>query len=266
MDPILQQQPIAKKTPSIVTTIPVVTKEEIPKITQIASNVVQIGNKKWIDKYKFDYALDTKPGGGGWIYNKAKADMGATEFGAALVLAFACEEGGWGKGNDQSNTHNMFSLLSKNPKSKVGTAHGNVITYSSWDEGFSAFKNLIDEKYSGFNDLIKKEIVTADDINKALLSGSFHKQGGYTDSDKGKALFGILKYVIVFLNYSFTESVKKLDDEIKEDEKKFTKVTLPIYLPNATLNQDQLNLKAKKGALLSLQNELKKLAVSYGKL
>jgi len=45
MDPILQQQPTTKKAPTIITTLPEVTKEEIPKITQIAPNVVQIGNK-----------------------------------------------------------------------------------------------------------------------------------------------------------------------------------------------------------------------------
>jgi len=172
--------------------------------------------------------------------------MGATAFGAALILAFACEEGGWGKGNDQANTHNMFSLLSKNAKSKVGTAHGNVITYGSWDDGFKAFKDLIDTKYSSFNDLLKKDVVTADDINKALSSGGFHKQGGYTDSDKGKALLGIMKYVIVFLNHSISESSKILEAEVKELEKKFTKVSLPVYSSNITLNQDQLQYKLRK--------------------
>lgn len=264
MNFLFQQETVAKKAQTVQTTP---KKVEIPEITNISDKVVQIGNKKWIDRYKFDYALDTKPGGGGWIYNKAKTDMGATEFGAALVLAFACEEGGWGKGNDQSNTHNMFSLLSKNAKSKVGTKHGNVITYESWDEGFAAFKSLIDTKYSTFNALLKKDSVSADDINLALSSGNHHKQGGYTDSDKGKAITGLLKYVIVFVNHDITQRIKDLEKEIVSLEKSAEpKPLVPIFLNDFPSNPNQAKINMMKSTVTSLKNESAKLAISYGKL
>lgn len=185
------------KSAAVKPAVPVAPKP-VPLVTFMDSKVVGIGAKKWLDRFKYDYVTSTAEGGGSWIYDQARSKMGATAFGAAVVLAFAAEEGGWGKGNDQQNTHNPFSLLSKNATSNVGTAHGNVITYDTWTDGFDTYKSLIDKKYGTFNDLLKKDTITQNEINKALRSGKFHKVGGYTNSDKGTAIIGVLKYVLIF--------------------------------------------------------------------
>lgn len=195
--------------------------------------------------------------------------MGATSFGAALVMAFAAEEGGWGQGNDQQNTHNMFSLLSKSAKSKVGTAHGNVITYATWEDGFNAFKDLINEKYSSFNDLLKKDVVTADDINKALISGNFHKQGGYTDSDKGKAIMGVLKYAITFRTHQIDNEIESLNGQInklksllkKDDDKSHSEVYKTAFNKKMQTYIDKLETSKTK-----LETEKKELGDAYDKI
>ena len=241
----------------------------VPPVTQVFPNTVQIGGKKWIDRYKFDYVLNNNEGGGEWMYDKAKKEMNASSFGAALVMAFAIEEGGWGKGNDQSNTHNAFSLLSKSAKSKVGTAHGNVITYANWDDGFSAFKNLIDKKYPAFNDLLTKDNVSADDINKALSSGNFHKLGGYTDSDKGKAILGVLKYAIVFRVHDINEQIKTLNkkNELLNTTDGFKPLGANIFtqiIKEKTPNE--LEFEDNNSKIKKLETEKKELETSYDKL
>lgn len=241
----------------------------VPPVTKITSNTIQIGNKKWIDRFKFDYVLNNNEGGGEWMYNKAKKEMNASSFGAALIMAFAIEEGGWGKGNDQKNTHNAFSLLSKKAKSKAGTAHGNVITYANWDEGFKAFKDLIGKKYASFNDLLTKDNVSADDINKALSSGSFHKLGGYTDSDKGKAILGVIKYAIIFRVHDIKEQIKTLSkkNELLNTNEFFKPVEENLFNP---ISKDKapmdLEIEFYNNAIKELETEKKELETSYDKL
>lgn len=241
----------------------------VPPVTKISSNSIQINNKKWIDRFKFDYILNNNEGGGGWMYNKAKKEMNASSFGAALIMAFAIEEGGWGKGNDQSNTHNAFSLLSTKAKSKAGTIHGNVITYANWDEGFNAFKSLINKKYSSFNDLLVKDNVSADEINKALSSGNFHKTGGYTDSDKGKAILGVMKYAIVFRVHDIKEQIKTLrkkSDLIKGNRsfKSFEENRFNLAPKDKT--PEDLEIEFYNDRIKELEIEKKELEISYDKL
>lgn len=241
----------------------------VPPVTKISSNTIQIGNKKWIDRFKFDYVLNNNEGGGEWIYYKAKKEMNASSFGAALIMAFAIEEGGWGKGNDQSNTHNAFSLLSKKAKSKAGTAHGNVITYANWDEGFKAFKDLIGKKYASFNDLLTKDNVSADDINKALSSGSFHKLGGYTDSDKGKAILGVIKYAIIFRVHDIKEQIKTLSkkNELLNANEFFKPVEEYLFNPiSKDKTPKDLEIEFYNNAIKELETEKKELETSYDKL
>ncbi|MFH6956776.1 hypothetical protein ACHRV1_05165 [Flavobacterium aquidurense] len=241
----------------------------VPPVTKISSTTIQIGNKKWIDRFKFDYVLDNNEGGGEWMYNKAKKEMNASSFGAALIMAFAIEEGGWGKGNDQSNTHNAFSLLSKKAKSKAGTAHGNVITYANWDEGFKAFKDLINKKYASFNDLLIKDNVSADDINKALFSGTFHKLGGYTDSDKGKAILGVMKYGIIFRVHDIKEQIKTLSkkNELLKANEVFKPVEENLFNPKSNNKTPKdLEIEFYNNAIKELETEKKELETSYDKL
>lgn len=241
----------------------------VPPVTKITSNTIQIGNKKWIDRFKFDYVLNNNEGGGEWMYNKAKKEMNASSFGAALIMAFAIEEGGWGKGNDQSNTHNAFSLLSKKAKSKAGTAHGNVITYANWDEGFKAFKDLISKKYASFNDLLTKDNVSADDINKALSSGSFHKLGGYTDSDKGKAILGVIKYAIIFRVHDIKEQIKTLSkkNELLNTNEFFKPVEENFFNPiSKDKSPKDLEIEFYNNAIKELETEKNELETSYDKL
>lgn len=183
-------------------------------VVAVKGNQVLIGGVKWLEKSKYDYAVNRAAGGGAWIYQKAKDDMGASPFGASLVLAFAMEEGGWGKGNQQEISHNPFSLLQQTPNGLKGTAHGYPIIYNTWESGFAAFKDLISDQYPDFLKLVKQNTVTADDINKALKSGPFHESGGYTNSDKGEALVGVLKYAITFTVDQLEAENKKLTEEI----------------------------------------------------
>lgn len=191
----------------------------IPTV-EIKGKQVVIGGKTWREKSKYDWVVSSDEGGGKWIYDKAKSDLDASTLGAALILAFASEEGGWGKGNNQSVTHNQFSLLQQTPNGQTGTAHGYPIIYESFSKGFNAFYQLLKEKYPDFLPLLKQDNVTADDINKALRSGPHHQRGGYTNSDKGKALTGVLKYAIVYTSDIISRELKQKEILKKEYEEK----------------------------------------------
>ncbi len=233
---------------------------------EVKKNQVLIGGKIWREKWKYDFVVSKTDGGGQWIFAKAKSDMGASTLGAAIILAFAIEEGGWGSGNNQKVTHNQFSLLQQTPNGQVGTEHGYPMEFSSFEKGFTEFHDLLKNSYPEMLNIVKKDVVTADDINKALKSGNFHQRGGYTDSDKGKAILNVLKYAI-----TYTADVLK--DEIETTNSEINKVK--NQLKNTNFNKtggvaQRLVLKFKlinlEDKVISKKKELEKLDKVYDNL
>ncbi|MDD3280588.1 MAG: hypothetical protein PHC83_03345 [Bacteroidales bacterium] len=239
-------------------------KDEVPEVTVYKNkNSIKIGKSKWFDKFKYDWVKNTNEGGGFWLYQKAKNEMGVSSFGAALVVAFAAEEGGWGEGNFQNNkmykgklwsTHNMFSLL-RQPRdlSKPNTPHGTIINYNSYNDCFNDWKGLINNKYNGFTKVLNSNKTTIDDINKPLKSGpKYHVRGGYTDADKGDAIInGTLKYVMIFIIDKLNENVNYADKFIQDCNERINEIN--------KLDIDEIS----KSSVISVYNERIKSMTEY---
>jgi len=195
------------------------TTKGIPEVTYITDKQIRFGNNRWIEKYKYDYCVESTDGKGGWIYDKAKSELGATTFGAKLLETFAIEEGRWGKGNGGEVHHNPFSLLSSSPPAgypSIYSGHGYVQGFPTWEAGFDAFWTLINSSYPEFAPLIKQEFATEEDINKALNSGPyFGEYPSYTNSDKGKAILGTMKYTLVFNKSRLQQQINLLNTQIE---------------------------------------------------
>ena len=253
-------------------------KEEVPKVTVYKNkNSIKIGKSKWIEKYKYDWVSKETEGGGLWLYKKAKKELNATPFGAALVVAFAAEEGGWGEGNYQKNkmykgklwsTHNMFSLLSL-PRdfSRPNTPHGTIIDYKSYSDCFDAWKNLINKKYSLFTKVLNSSKTTIDDINKSLKSGpKYHVIGGYTDADKGKAIInGTLKYVMIFIINELEEDEYKTDKLIQDYQEKINEL-LNKKSEESQISEYQEEIKSRTEHKNKLNIEIEELKKSYSEM
>jgi RHS repeat-associated protein len=198
-------------------------KETVPTVT-VVNNVIKISFKDktiWHDKWKYDFVTNSNVGGGKWLYEKAKKDLGASPFGAAVVVAFAAEESLWGTGNNQKITHNMFSILQQSPNGQPFTPHGYVKEFDTFDENFDYWKDKTVVGSNGFLDLLTKDTINIDDINSTLKSGNYHVNGGYTDSNKGDAIInGPLRFVLLYLIDDLTNTLNLTNQAIELYEKK----------------------------------------------
>lgn len=108
------------------------------------------------------------------IYDFAKA-KGASSKGALLVLAQASLESGYGASALKNGDYNLFGVMGQ--PSKRSTSHGTVKDYSTlggYQAALTDYFNKINKNWSHFSEIIAKDTITADDIDKAFNTGKYY--------------------------------------------------------------------------------------------
>lgn len=156
------------------------------------------GKITWIDPYKIVFL-----GGQGFdVFLLAKAKAFST-FGSLFIMAHATLESDFGAGNLGGEYKNLFSVMG-GAATNVGTSHGNLQKYSSYEEGLEAYVSLLGKKWpatvAAGTGLYYQSSFTPDDVNKAFRQYSYYNQGGQVylgdkNTDYGNSLFERMAFI-----------------------------------------------------------------------
>jgi hypothetical protein len=152
----------------------------------------------WIDPYKIDFL-----GGVGWdVFLWAKAN-GYSSFAGLFIMAHATLESDFGAGNFGDQYKNLFSMMG-GPKENKGTAHGRLMKYATYEEGFEAYVSKLSANWSGMvapaTGLYFQDSFTPDQVNQAFRQYNYYGKGGGVylgdkTADYGAHLFGRMGFL-----------------------------------------------------------------------
>jgi len=148
---------------------------------------------QWLDAYVIDFLSDA-----GWeVFRMAKA-KGYSTFAAMFIVAHAAKEGGWGEGNFESETHNLFSVMGgDNPKYRVPRSKNTLKVYGSRAESFEAYIERLGRSdrwpstVEPATGLFFQKSFTPDDVNKAFNQFNYYMEGtGYVYNEDPASDYG----------------------------------------------------------------------------
>jgi hypothetical protein len=150
----------------------------------------------WIEAFKIAFLGDA--GWDAFIWAKGK---GYSSFAGLFIMAQASLESGFGKGNGGAAYHNLFSLMG-GAKGNIGTAHGNLQKFPSWEAGLDAYAKTLGANFSGMvaegTGLFHQESFTPDDVNRAFHQFNYYAPPVYLGdrtTDYGRDLFGRMGFI-----------------------------------------------------------------------
>ena len=166
------------------------------------------------------------------IFKKVTSDeVGFSTLGAAFALGQSAWESGYG---DDNATKGLPDKIKKNNYWGM-KINDKVVKYSSFDNGFSNWKDMMTTKFSGAYDLLKSDSFTIDELEKQLNYGKY----SYDPLTKGKYVNDMMKNAKNVLN----RMVKVIDEEIGKLRSEADKLIKAKDVNNSPTFENDMNRK-----------------------